>query len=30
VRHFFSHSQRSPYAVDRVVRMRPSEESLLR
>ncbi|HEX4155904.1 MAG TPA: glycosyltransferase family 2 protein [Acidobacteriaceae bacterium] len=30
VRHFFTQSQRSPYAVDRVVRMRPSEESLLR
>ena len=30
VRHFFTQSQRSPYAVDRVVRMKPSEESLLR
>ena len=29
VRHFFSHQQRSPYAVDRVVRMR-SEESMIR
>jgi glycosyltransferase involved in cell wall biosynthesis len=30
VRHFFSQSQRSPYSVDRIVRMKPSEESLLR
>ncbi|HVG27985.1 MAG TPA: glycosyltransferase family 2 protein [Acidobacteriaceae bacterium] len=30
VRHFFTQSQRSTYAVDRVVRMKPSEESLLR
>ena len=30
VRHFFTQSQRSPYAVERVVRMRSSEESLLR
>jgi glycosyltransferase involved in cell wall biosynthesis len=30
VRHFYTQSQRSPYAVDRVVRMKPSEESLLR
>jgi hypothetical protein len=30
VRHFFTHSHRSPYAVERVVRMRSSEESLLR
>ncbi len=30
VRHFFTQSQRSPYAVDRVVRMKSSEESLLR
>jgi glycosyltransferase involved in cell wall biosynthesis len=30
VRHFFTDSQRSPYAVDRVVRMKPSEESLMR
>lgn len=30
VRHFFSDSHRSPYAVDRVVRMRSPEESLLR
>lgn len=29
VRHFFSQSQRSPYAVDRVVRTKSSEESLL-
>jgi glycosyltransferase involved in cell wall biosynthesis len=30
VRHFFTQSQRSPYAVDRVVRMKPSEEGMLR
>ena len=30
VRHFFTQSQRSPYAVERVVRMRSSEESMLR
>ncbi|MDE1161251.1 MAG: glycosyltransferase family 2 protein [Acidobacteriaceae bacterium] len=30
VRHFFTQSQRLPYAVDRVVRMRSSEESMLR
>jgi hypothetical protein len=30
VRHFFAQSQRSPYAVDRIVRMKPSEESLSR
>ena len=30
VRHFFTQSQRSPYTVDRVVRMKPSEESLSR
>ena len=30
VRHFFTQSQRSPYAVDRIVRMRPSEESMTR
>ena len=30
VRHFFSQSQRNPYAVDRVVRMRSPEESMLR
>ena len=30
VRHFFAQGQHSPYAIDRVVRMRPSEESLLR
>jgi glycosyltransferase involved in cell wall biosynthesis len=29
VRHFFAQSHRTPYAVDRVVRMKPSEESLL-
>lgn len=29
VRHFFSQSQRSPYTVERVVRTKPSEESLL-
>jgi len=29
VRHFFAQSQRTPYTVDRVVRMKPSEESLL-
>jgi hypothetical protein len=30
VRHFFTQSHRSPYAVERVLRMRSSEESLLR
>lgn len=30
VRHFFTQSQRSPYAVDRIVRIKPTEESLLR
>ena len=30
VRHFFTHQQRSPYAVDRIVRMKPSEESMSR
>ncbi len=30
VRHFFGQGQRTPYTVDRVVRMRPSEESLIR
>jgi glycosyltransferase involved in cell wall biosynthesis len=30
VRHFFTQTQRSPYAVDRIVRMKPSEESLSR
>lgn len=30
VRHFFAQGQRSPYAIDRVVRMRPSEEQLIR
>ena len=30
VRHFFSQSQRNPYTVDRIVRMRSPEESLLR
>jgi len=29
VRHFFAQSHRTPYAVDRIVRMKPSEESLL-
>ncbi len=30
VRHFFTGSQNTPYAVDRVVRMKPSEESMSR
>ena len=30
VRHFFTQSQNTPYAVDRVVRIRPSEESMSR
>ena len=30
VRHFFAQGQRTPYAVERVVRMRPSEEHLIR
>ncbi len=30
VRHFFAQGQRSPYTIDRVVRMRPSEEHLIR
>ena len=30
VRHFFTHQQRSPYAIDRIVRMKPSEESMIR
>jgi glycosyltransferase involved in cell wall biosynthesis len=30
VRHFFTDSHRSPYAIDRIVRMKPSEESLSR
>ena len=30
VRHFFAQGQRSPYTIDRVVRMRPSEEPLIR
>ncbi len=30
VRHFFAQGQRSPYSIDRVVRMRPSEEPLIR
>jgi glycosyltransferase involved in cell wall biosynthesis len=30
VRHFFTQSQRNPYTIDRVVRMRSTEESLLR
>jgi len=29
VRHFFAQAHRTPYAVDRIVRMKPSEESLL-
>jgi glycosyltransferase involved in cell wall biosynthesis len=29
VRHFHTSSQRAPYAIDRIVRLRPSEESLL-
>jgi hypothetical protein len=29
VRHFHTPSHRAPYAVDRIVRLRPSEESLL-
>lgn len=28
VRHFFAQSHRSPYTVDRIVRMKPSEESM--
>ncbi len=28
VRHFFTHQQRSPYMVDRIVRMKSSEESI--
>jgi len=30
VRHFFTQSQRSPYAIDRIVRMKASEEGMLR
>jgi hypothetical protein len=30
VRHFFTGSQNTPYTVDRVVRMKPSEESMIR
>jgi glycosyltransferase involved in cell wall biosynthesis len=30
VRHFFTQSQNTPYAVDRIVRIKPSEESLSR
>jgi hypothetical protein len=30
VRHFFTQSQNTPYAVDRIVRIRPSEESMSR
>ena len=30
VRHFFTQQQRSPYAIDRLVRMRSSEEGMLR
>ena len=30
VRHFHGQGQRSPYAIDRLVRMRPSEEHLIR
>ena len=30
VRHFFAQGQRTPYAIDRLVRMRPSEEPLIR
>jgi len=29
VRHFHTSSQRAPYAIDRIVRLRSSEESLL-
>jgi glycosyltransferase involved in cell wall biosynthesis len=28
VRHFFTHAQRSPYAVDRIVRMKPVEQGI--
>ena len=28
VRHFFTHTQRSPYAVDRIVRMKPVEQGI--
>jgi glycosyltransferase involved in cell wall biosynthesis len=30
VRHFFTQTQNSPYAVDRIVRIKPSEESMSR
>jgi hypothetical protein len=30
VRHFFTQSQNTPYAVDRIVRIKPTEESLSR
>jgi len=30
VRHFFTGSENTPYAVDRVVRMKPSEQSMIR
>ena len=30
VRHFYAQGQRTPYAIERVVRMRPSEEHLIR
>jgi glycosyltransferase involved in cell wall biosynthesis len=30
VRHFFTQSQNTPYAVDRIVRIKPSEESMSR
>ena len=29
VRHFFAQGHRSPYTIDRLVRMRPSEESMM-
>ena len=29
VRHFHTRSQRAPYAIDRILRLRSSEESLL-
>ena len=28
VRHFFTHAQRSPYAIDRIVRMKPVEQGI--
>jgi hypothetical protein len=30
VRHFFTQTQNSPYAVDRIVRIKPTEESMSR